>query len=310
MAHDVFISYSQDDTPSADRVCALIEENGFSCWIAPRDIPGGSSWPAAIVTAIQTARAMVILVSKAGSTSSQIPRELELAEDSHIPIIPLRLEPLELTGELKYFLSGRQWSDCYPQPIETHIPAVVQTIAGYLGASSDSAAGKPQPARISAAAAAPALSPAPASLLAPPPAFSGTVLIEGAGWAAALRIDPEAPFPWANSNPSLRPEIARIYTVGWLTRTALLLVNDGSQSVLSQSLSPQQWEIDYRNFGSQGQRLMRLTCSPTMSGGMFVGVWGPDSSPAARGNFCASRRKLHSSSGPSSTLRPDSRSRT
>lgn len=87
MAHEVFISYSTGDASTADRLCEFIEGQGISCWIAPRDIPGGSKWPAAIVKAIQGARAMVILISAHSSTSQQVSREIEIADDRRIPII-------------------------------------------------------------------------------------------------------------------------------------------------------------------------------------------------------------------------------
>lgn len=88
-------------------------------------------------------------------------------------------------------------------------------------------------------------------------------------------MDPQNPIPLAGANPSLRPEILRMYSVGSQVRTAVLLVNDGLQSVLSQSLSGQQWEIDYRTISAQGQRLLRLTCCPAAGGANFVGIWQP-----------------------------------
>jgi hypothetical protein len=46
MPHDVFVSYSSDDKPTADAVCATLENKGIRCWIAPRDIlPGGMVAP-------------------------------------------------------------------------------------------------------------------------------------------------------------------------------------------------------------------------------------------------------------------------
>jgi len=34
MAHDVFISYSAEDKPIADAVCAALEAEHIRCWIA------------------------------------------------------------------------------------------------------------------------------------------------------------------------------------------------------------------------------------------------------------------------------------
>jgi hypothetical protein len=60
MAHDVFVSYSSQDKTAANAVCAVLEQNGIRCWIAPRDITPGERWGAAIVGAINCARAMVL----------------------------------------------------------------------------------------------------------------------------------------------------------------------------------------------------------------------------------------------------------
>ena len=48
MPHDVFVSYSADDKPTADAVCATLENKGIRCWIAPRDILPGVDWGGAI----------------------------------------------------------------------------------------------------------------------------------------------------------------------------------------------------------------------------------------------------------------------
>jgi hypothetical protein len=56
MAHDVFISYSSRDKPTADAVCAALESHGIRCWIAPRDVLPGMEWGEAIVNAIHDSK--------------------------------------------------------------------------------------------------------------------------------------------------------------------------------------------------------------------------------------------------------------
>jgi hypothetical protein len=41
IADDIFISYSSIDKEVADKVCSILEENGISCWMAPRNITPG-----------------------------------------------------------------------------------------------------------------------------------------------------------------------------------------------------------------------------------------------------------------------------
>ena len=49
MAHDVFISYSSHDKPTADAICARLESSGLRCWITPRDVLPGMEWAEAII---------------------------------------------------------------------------------------------------------------------------------------------------------------------------------------------------------------------------------------------------------------------
>ena len=81
MTHDVFISYSSRDKPAADAVCGALESSGIRCWIAPRDILPGLSWPAALVKAIGECRAMLLVFSGSANQSEQIKREVAQAVD-------------------------------------------------------------------------------------------------------------------------------------------------------------------------------------------------------------------------------------
>src|SRR5262249_15940800 len=72
---DVFISYSSRDTPTAERVCAALEESGqLRCWMAPRDIPPGANWSASIIEGIEASRVMVLIFSRHSNTSPQVLR--------------------------------------------------------------------------------------------------------------------------------------------------------------------------------------------------------------------------------------------
>ena len=38
MPRDVFVSHASEDHALAEQVCALLEQRGLKCWIAPRDV--------------------------------------------------------------------------------------------------------------------------------------------------------------------------------------------------------------------------------------------------------------------------------
>ena len=103
MAPEVFISYSQGDEFAAERVRAFLEGNGFSCWIASRDIPAGQDFGAAIAGAIRGCRIVVLVFSSRANTSRQISRELKLADDASRIVVPLRIEDVPPRATLLIF---------------------------------------------------------------------------------------------------------------------------------------------------------------------------------------------------------------
>jgi hypothetical protein len=147
MSRDVFISYKTEDKEAAERLCAALEREDISCWMAPRDIPPGQEWAASIVDGLQRSKSFVLLLSSHSVAAKQISREAELADKQNIPIITFRLEDVQPPRELLYFLGNIQWlegfggqfdsaaaqlanvirsSANYPAP-ETHFPKASRT---------------------------------------------------------------------------------------------------------------------------------------------------------------------------------------
>lgn len=128
MAHDVFVSYSQEDKPVADAVVAHLEQEGIRSWIAPRDITPGSSWGEAIVDAIGGSRVMVLVLSANSNRSRQVIREVERAVASDVTILPFRIENMDPTGAMAYFLGTEHWLDALTPPLEKHIKRLGRTV--------------------------------------------------------------------------------------------------------------------------------------------------------------------------------------
>jgi hypothetical protein len=60
----VFISYASHDLSVATALIEVLERDGLTCWIAPRDVGAGALYAAdAIVRAINGARAFVLVLS-------------------------------------------------------------------------------------------------------------------------------------------------------------------------------------------------------------------------------------------------------
>ncbi len=126
MAHDVFISYSSEDKPIADAVCATLERSQIRCWIAPRDILPSQSYGEAIVEAINSAKLMVLVFSSSSNSSPQVLREVERAVSKEIPIVPFRIAEVAPTKSMEYFLSAPHWLDAITPPIEQHLKRLVE----------------------------------------------------------------------------------------------------------------------------------------------------------------------------------------
>ena len=143
MAHDVFVSHSAKDKPTADAVCAVLEAQGIRCWVAPRDIVPGKDWGESIVDAIKGARVMVLVFSTHANDSHQIKREVERAVHKGIPVIPLRIEAIQPTASLEYFLSTPHWLDAFTPPLEKHLQYLAQIIRSIVEASLEEPASVP-----------------------------------------------------------------------------------------------------------------------------------------------------------------------
>ena len=129
---EVFISYSSKDKPAADTICALLEQEGVRCWIAPRDILPGQEWAEAILHGISHARVFVLVFSAAANASPQVRREVERAVHNEVPIIPFRVEDVTPNESLEYFISTPHWLDAITPPLEAHVQRLRDSIERLL----------------------------------------------------------------------------------------------------------------------------------------------------------------------------------
>ena len=106
---NIFISHSSVNAGLAQKLCKDIEDEGHKCFIAPRDIRLGHEYASEIVIGIDSSDVMVLLLSKEANESPHILREVERAVSKSIPIILYKLEEVELSKSMEYFLMTHQW---------------------------------------------------------------------------------------------------------------------------------------------------------------------------------------------------------
>lgn len=145
MAHDVFISYATPDKTIADAICAGLENAGIRCWIAPRDIHPSEDFDDAIIRAINNAKLAVVIFSSNVCNSKWAKGEIQAAFEKELPIIPVRIEPVEAQGGLELLLGRKHWLDALTRPIENHIEKLVESIRAILSISDASLPGIKRP---------------------------------------------------------------------------------------------------------------------------------------------------------------------
>lgn len=131
MTHAVFISYSSKDEAHANAVCAGLEQEGLSCWIAPRDVRPGMEYGAEIVRAIRSARVLLLLFTAQSNSSPHVLKEVERAVKYGVPVVPLRIENVEPSDSFEYFLCTPHWLNVLDEPVESAIPHVVQVLRSF-----------------------------------------------------------------------------------------------------------------------------------------------------------------------------------
>lgn len=133
MAHDVFISYSSHDKPVADAVCATLESRKVRCWIAPRDVPAGQTWAGALIEAIDASRVLVLVLSDGSNRSQQVLREVGEAVDKGIAVLPFRIEEVQPSGDMGYYIRSIHWLDAITPPVEQHLGTLAGKVQALLG---------------------------------------------------------------------------------------------------------------------------------------------------------------------------------
>lgn len=131
----VFISYSSHDKTVADAACAALEAGGIGCWIAPRDVLPGKEYGGAIVEGIKQSALFVLILSSRSNQSPQVLREVERAVSNGKPIIPFRVEDIELSSSMEYYVSSQHWLDAASPHMEAHLETLAVTAAALLKGS-------------------------------------------------------------------------------------------------------------------------------------------------------------------------------
>jgi hypothetical protein len=143
---DIFLSHSSLDRKVARLLCESLENRGFGCWIAERDVGPGENFQAAIVHAIRSAKAMVLVFSDNANNSDEIKKEMALAGQSRLIVIPARVEDVTPDAAFAYELAIRQWVDLF-EDWERAIQRLVRQLEAATGPRSTAPTDGVEPAK-------------------------------------------------------------------------------------------------------------------------------------------------------------------
>ena len=130
---DVFISHSSADSKLAYAMCDYLEEKGIRCWIAPRDVQGGTEYAEAIIMGIRNCKIMVVLFNKNANDSIYVKNEVERAFNYKTILIPFKLDQTIASASLELFLGSVHSLDATKGNPEAHFDLLYQNCARALG---------------------------------------------------------------------------------------------------------------------------------------------------------------------------------
>jgi hypothetical protein len=132
MTHDVFISHSSHDRDVADAACAALEQRGFRCWIAPRDLGPGQDYGEATADALRDCRLFLLIFSAETNESVQARREVERAVGHAMPVLAFRIAETGPAPALSFQIGEGQWLDALTPPIAPHLDYLGDRVSSLL----------------------------------------------------------------------------------------------------------------------------------------------------------------------------------
>jgi hypothetical protein len=124
----VFISHASKNFAIADELRALLEKQGISCWIAPRDILASSSYGEEIVLAIEACSVTVLVLTEDANKSRAVANELELSFAKEKVIIPIRIKNLKPSSQIEFYVSNAQWIDAFYTPLKQRVNDIIAVV--------------------------------------------------------------------------------------------------------------------------------------------------------------------------------------
>jgi hypothetical protein len=132
MPHDVFINHATAGKLTAYAICSQLESIGIRCWILPRDLNMGIAWDQSIADAVKSCRLMILVLSDYATRSDRVERQLELAFNHGVIVIPFRIEPNSLPSEGPSSLDSVHWLDTVTPETAQRLSSLCNLVGGVI----------------------------------------------------------------------------------------------------------------------------------------------------------------------------------
>ena len=103
---NIFINYKQNVSPDHDlakNIESFLQNEGHNVFRDESEFKGGDEWPQKLLDGLIKSNVVISLISNAALKSNWVLNEIDEARNRKIPIIPIKLEPLDETLEFKRF---------------------------------------------------------------------------------------------------------------------------------------------------------------------------------------------------------------
>jgi TIR domain/PEGA domain len=130
---DVFVSHSTKDAAVAEEICAHLEREGISVWIAPRDVRPGRKYGEEILDAIEGTRATILVLSEDANASIHVEHEVERAVSKRKSIFPVRVANVPPARALELFVASSQWIDLWGPQRAAEFDRLVHALKEHFG---------------------------------------------------------------------------------------------------------------------------------------------------------------------------------
>ncbi|HUT36162.1 MAG TPA: TIR domain-containing protein [Planctomycetota bacterium] len=124
----VFVCYSRRDLPIVSPIVEVLRQAGVRIWIDQEGIDGASFWTEEIVNAIRGCRMLMFMASENSVESPNTMRELALAAQRNVTILPIYLTPVELPARMEYQLAGIQYIELFEGATEQGLRAMFRAL--------------------------------------------------------------------------------------------------------------------------------------------------------------------------------------